>query len=348
MISYTHRQYIFIKVSEEDMRVSVIIPVYNLEKYIGRCLDSLISQDFSDYEVIIVNDGSTDNTAQICDEYAEKYNFIKAVHKENGGVSSARNLGIDLAEGEYIMFVDGDDYVTSNYISTMYQCQIENPDKMIVCNMFKKREDDIEYESLLKNTAKEVTSYPKKDFFLLFKFGISGFPVNKIFNKAKILSSKIYFDTSLELGEDAVFVIEFFNTCNGFIIIADPLYYYCILNSGAASKYRKNRFEQIMPSFTLRIPLISEEYLTDYCDCFLWDFLFCLKNTFDKRNTDNFLKKIKYNNSILKSEAFIFCLEHASKKNESPKYIKLLKRKNYLWIYLYGKLSILSKKFFKK
>ena len=156
--------YDFIRFSEEDMRVSVIIPVYNLEKYIGRCLDSLISQDFSDYEVIVVNDGSTDNTALICDEYAKKYNFIKAVHKKNGGVSSARNLGIDLAEGEYIMFVDGDDYVTSNYISTMYQCQIENPDKMIVCNMFKKNENEIEYASLLKNVAKEATSYPKKDF----------------------------------------------------------------------------------------------------------------------------------------------------------------------------------------
>ena len=338
---------IFIRFSEEAMRVSVIIPVYNLEKYIGRCLDSLVSQDFSDYEVIVVNDGSTDNTAQICDEYARKYDFIRAVHKKNGGVSSARNLGIDLAEGEYIMFVDGDDYVTSNYISTMYQCQIENPDKMIVCNMFKKRESEIEFNTYCKNDNKKYY-YQKIEYFKLYKSRLSAYPVNKIFSKKTLKLNDISFNENHEVAEDVVFVSEYYNFFNGFIIISTPLYYYCILDSGADSRYRKDRFHKISHAFTCRINLVGKENLSEFCDEYLWSFISCLDNTFDKRNTDNFFKKIKYNNSILKSEAFIFCLEHASKKNESPKYIKLLKRKNYLWIYLYGKISKLYKKLFRR
>jgi glycosyltransferase involved in cell wall biosynthesis len=321
------------------MKVSVIIPVYNLDKYIGRCLDSLLNQDFSDYEIIVVNDGSTDNTETVCKEYENKYPIIKLINKKNGGVSSARNEGINASSGDYLMFVDGDDYVTENYISTMYKFQIENPDQLIVCDMFKKTESSTEFNKSLRNAAITKPSlYPKEDFYLLYKFGLSGFPVNKIYSKEKIISSNIYFDTSLALGEDALFVIQYYKTCKGFMILPDPLYYYCILNSGAAMKYRKDRFNQICPSFSVRLPLIKEEHLPEYCDAFLYDFISCLKNTFDKRNTDSFFKKIKYNNSILKSKEFIFCLDHASKKNESPKYINLLKTKNYLIIYLFEKL----------
>ena len=98
-------------------KISVIIPVYNVEKYLVKCLDSLLNQEFSDYEIIVVNDGSPDNSQSIIDSYVERYpKIVKSYIKENGGQGSARNLGISKAKGEYICFVDSDDFVESDFL----------------------------------------------------------------------------------------------------------------------------------------------------------------------------------------------------------------------------------------
>ncbi|KAF3371822.1 glycosyl transferase family 2, partial [Enterococcus faecium] len=90
--------------------ISIIVPVYKVEKYLRKCVDSILAQTFTDFEVILVDDGSPDNSGKICDEYAEKDNRVRVIHKENGGLSSARNAGIDVARGKYLGFVDSDDY----------------------------------------------------------------------------------------------------------------------------------------------------------------------------------------------------------------------------------------------
>ncbi|MDT6814838.1 glycosyltransferase, partial [Enterococcus faecium] len=91
--------------------ISIIVPVYKVEKYLRKCVDSILAQTFTDFEVILVDDGSPDNSGKICDEYAEKDNRVRVIHKENGGLSSARNAGIDVARGKYLGFVDSDDYI---------------------------------------------------------------------------------------------------------------------------------------------------------------------------------------------------------------------------------------------
>ena len=107
------------------MKISVIVPVYNTEKYLPRCIDSILAQTFTDFELLLIDDGSTDNSGRICGEYALKDKRIKVVHKENGGVSRARNLGIDNAQGEYLSFIDSDDYIRP----TMYSELIAIADK---------------------------------------------------------------------------------------------------------------------------------------------------------------------------------------------------------------------------
>ena len=102
--------------------ISIIIPAYNSSEYLKRCLDSIVCQPFEDYEVIVVDDGSTDDTGKVLDEYAKRYSRIKAVHKENGGVSTARNAGLDKAQGDYIIFVDCDDYVHEDIVETLMTC----------------------------------------------------------------------------------------------------------------------------------------------------------------------------------------------------------------------------------
>lgn len=114
------------------MKISVIVPVYNTEEYLRKCLDSIIMQTFKDYEIIIVDDGSQDNSAQIINEYVKKYSCIKAFKKENGGLSSARNYGIEKASGDYLLFVDSDDYIDKDMLKKMYDKAIlENSDIVV-------------------------------------------------------------------------------------------------------------------------------------------------------------------------------------------------------------------------
>ena len=108
-----------------DKLISVIVPIYNVEKYLTKCIESIINQTYKNLEIILVDDGSPDKSPIICDEYAKKDNRIKVIHKKNGGLSDARNYGMSLATGEYISFIDSDDYVTDDYIMTLYSL-IEN------------------------------------------------------------------------------------------------------------------------------------------------------------------------------------------------------------------------------
>ena len=127
-------------------KVSVIVPVYNVEEYLERCLDSLVNQTLKDIEIIIVNDGSTDGSKEIIQKYLNKYKNIVYLEKENGGLSSARNYGIPYAKGEYIGFVDSDDYVEITMYENMYNKAIEEKSDMVECDFIweypnKKRED---------------------------------------------------------------------------------------------------------------------------------------------------------------------------------------------------------------
>ena len=100
-------------------KISVIAPVYNVEKYLPRCIDSILAQTFTDFELLLIDDGSKDHSREICDEYAKKDSRIRVFHKENGGVSSARNLGLDNVKGEWITFVDSDDYLKMEFLSNL-------------------------------------------------------------------------------------------------------------------------------------------------------------------------------------------------------------------------------------
>lgn len=117
-------------------KLSVIVPIYNVEKFLRRCIDSIINQSYSNLEIILVDDGSPDNCGKICDEYAALDNRIKVIHQANGGLSAARNIGIDSATGEYVAFIDSDDYIASNMYDEMISLMETNDLDIISCNAF--------------------------------------------------------------------------------------------------------------------------------------------------------------------------------------------------------------------
>ena len=138
--------------------ISVIVPVYKVEDYLERCLDSILSQTFSDFELILVDDGSPDRCGMICDEYKEKDQRIKVIHKENGGLSDARNKGIDIAHGDYLSFIDSDDWIHPQYLELLMKANEENHTSISICDFL--RTDHFEKADIIKNPNVDLRELP--------------------------------------------------------------------------------------------------------------------------------------------------------------------------------------------
>ena len=189
-----------------NAKVSVIIPVYNAEQYLRKCLDSVLAQTYQDFEIICIDDGSTDNSGAICDEYAKKDSRIRVLHKENGGVSSARNAGLNIAEGGYITFIDSDDYVDTDYIQTLYE-NLEDADA--VASGSREVAGDVvtrvrtPKEQTYKTNRRIKEAYKNNENLFPYYRG----PVAKLYRSSVI--GDLRFEECLVLGEDIVFNIDF-------------------------------------------------------------------------------------------------------------------------------------------
>lgn len=204
--------------------ISIIIPVYNAEKYLRECLDTVLAQSFTDFEVLIINDGSTDSSRQICDEYAEKDKRIKVFHKENGGVSAARNLGIENAKGEWITFVDSDDKVNELFLEKFEIEKHKNLDIFIQSHI-NVYENNTVYSKLINDKvviSNEIGKWLEK--LEIETLNIQT-PWAKLFKKELITQNSIRFNEDFSNGEDHVFVLNYFKYITRLIII--PFHGYC-------------------------------------------------------------------------------------------------------------------------
>lgn len=233
------------------MLISIIVPVYNVEKYLRECLDSLINQTYKNIEIIIVDDGSTDNSGKICDEYEKKNKNIKVIHKENEGLGFARNTGLEYVHGEYVTFVDSDDYVDNDFIEELYKnITTKNVD---ICKSGFKRIDDnhnilairkydicIYNEEETKNTfiPRMIGSLPDK------KDSIEMCVCGAIYKTSYILEYKIKFPSERVLiSEDLFFNIDYAQNINKACTIDYVGYNYRYNTLSLSKKYRKDRFE---------------------------------------------------------------------------------------------------------
>ncbi len=201
------------------MKVSVIVPVYNVESYIKQCVESILNQSFNEFELILVDDGSGDNSGIICDELAQTDDRIVCVHKENGGVSSARNAGLDIAKGEYIAFVDSDDCIASDMLEVLYG------------NMMKYDTDisGIEYAEFSKSLPAIITNsrikYKKNDLMKFIMQKNRLYCVVRYLYKTSILSNQ-RFDCDIKLGEDQMFVFDYVSKCKTLVMSNYNGYFY--------------------------------------------------------------------------------------------------------------------------
>lgn len=253
--------------------VTVVVPVYNVEKYLDRCIDSIVNQTYKNLEIILVDDGSPDGCPQMCDDWAEKDNRIKVIHKQNAGAGMARNTGIENSCGDYILFVDSDDYID---LLTIEKCilSIEKTQSDVV--MFGR------YTVYSDGTTKETPVVTVEYYFtdnqvtddilpglLVHEKGIGISSCNKMFNLQLIKDNNIKYKSEREiLSEDAIFHLELFQFVKSVTIIPEYFYYYFQNEKSFSKTYRKD-LQELNNKFLEYCIRICEKYgnnnlLTDY------------------------------------------------------------------------------------
>ena len=201
-------------------KFSIIVPVYNVENELNRCIDSILIQSEEDFELILIDDGSIDNSGIICDIYEKKDARVKVIHKENGGVSSARNVGLDNAKGEYIVFVDSDDYVTNNYLEKLY-----NPDVgMVSCGIKYIQIDKSCF--ILDNKVEGVFDIGKEIINKMIESKNIYSVYSKMYHNEIIQKNNIRFMEHISLGEDTIFLINYIKNIDSIEVKKDIVYNY--------------------------------------------------------------------------------------------------------------------------
>jgi glycosyltransferase involved in cell wall biosynthesis len=267
--------------------ISIIIPVYNVEKYLSETLNSILSQEFSNYEIILINDGSTDSTGIICDEFSKKYNFIQVFHQVNAGVSVARNKGIDLAKGDYIWFVDGDDLVAKNALNKLHDLLKEYNYELDVLGF-----------SFISLTENKRIPFEKKEFLV---------PVNGdaflkhyerlalwtfLYKRTLIVNNNLKFVEGISVFEDNLFNIEVFSMSKNIVQTNYHLYLYRTDREGSAMATKDFTIDPILKSIllilntlkTIKTKTLSKETSNKINLSFWNDFLYYFDKIKNKKN----------------------------------------------------------------
>ena len=332
-----------------ECKISIIIPVYNAERYLKKCINSIRNQTLSEIEIILVNDGSTDRSKDICDYYRNLDKRVKVIHTKNRGVSHARNIGIQNASGKYIMFADSDDYVEKEWCQELYNLIISESVDLVICgyNVENQRGKKIYIETRVLSEKEDVSSLIVNDFFVLYLKNLLNSPCNKIFRLDVIKKYCIKYDETLSLGEDMIFNLEYINLMSNekIIVLNKSLYNYVWEEKQSLDyKYYDNLF-MIYKYIYHKL----YETLETKCDNlvkyekFYWKRYFfmlerVLENTFNKKNKDYLILKIKMNNSILKDEDFQKSLSYITNNEVKVLYLIALKSKDYVFVYLSNKM----------
>lgn len=246
--------------------ISIIVPIYKVEKYIRQCVDSIINQTYEDIEIVLVDDGSPDNCPQICDDYAKKDSRVKVIHKENGGLMSARQAGLKAATGEYIGFVDGDDWIEPDmYAHFASSIEMYHPDMVLSEFYFSYPEKEgLSSQQLSKpffrKADMEREIYPTmlfKDKF--YSFGVNPCCWSKVFKKALLENNLYTVTTKIKMGEDAAFVYPCLLEAENVAYVDKFLYHYRMNNESITKAYDINMEDTILIPYDILKKAFDED-----------------------------------------------------------------------------------------
>ena len=252
------------------MDISVIIPVYNVEEYLKRCVDSVINQVNTTLEIILVDDGSTDSSGKICEDYAANYPEIKCLHIKNSGPSTAKNAGYDLAQGNYVAFIDSDDEIKPNMFSEMLQSGYKHNADIVCCNYIQINEDRT-FEHTEHTGLEYVLNQDEAIKAILLKDKIYSQCWTKIYKRTTMMENHIRNINGLKTDEDFIYNIQAFPCSQTVCIVDKPLYIYSHRTKSLSKDYFKNHINLYIDNRILRLELLEKiirekfPHLQEYC-----------------------------------------------------------------------------------
>lgn len=284
--------------------VSIIVPIYNGASVLKRCVDSILRQSYMEWELLLINDGSKDESLQICTTYAQMDNRVRVIDKTNEGVSATRNRGITEALGEYVQFIDCDDYVTEDYLQHMVSVMEREDADLVIAGYTRHKVGNI-----TENVPKEAVFHGKQqfaeEFFELYNRWFLNTPWNKLYKRERIASE---FPLELSLGEDLLFNLDYIKDCETIAVVGETGYQYCIENQDSlAIQYRENRFENdiylhkyVLEYVKEHLGMTSEKQWND--EAFVKGVRFSMTNLMRAENIDMLCKKRKIAEWVKNSE----------------------------------------------
>ena len=315
--------------------ISIIIPVFKAESTIRRCVESVLKQSYIDYELLLVDDGSPDSSGQICDEYANMDSRVKVLHQSNGGVSAARNNGLKHAGGDYITFIDSDDWIESNYLQTLVELAEREHSDLVVCGIY--RNFPLKQETYdIVDSVFTIQTENARMFHRLIQSRLVFGPCNKLFKSDIITRHNVIFPAHIDYGEDRLFNYEYLR------------YHYVMGNEESlSSKNRNNLFELELSQWReLRDVYITKGVLNDKAfEDLLTELYWMISDNALKNATSYSLAGLKRIRHILSTSEIIELRQLASnlQQNLFLKYSLLYRQALLLWLTV-GVLSSLKRK----
>lgn len=222
-------------------KISVIVPVYNAEKFLSCCIDSILTQTFSDFELLLIDDGCNDNSGTICDEYVVKDNRVRVFHKKNGGVSTARNLGLKKANGVWVTFVDADDYVKDGYLRDLYEEAIKNCADLVIQDFEFEKENGIVIERWYKPLTKKYHRLELSTMIKEQSLESRGYSFAKLFKIDIVKENNIEFPLNVRFGEDSCFIFRYLMYVTS--VSCSTVVNYCYIDHPGSAIHRKHDFK---------------------------------------------------------------------------------------------------------
>lgn len=307
-------------VKQDCPLVSIIVPVYNVSKYLSRCIESVILQSYSNYECLLIDDGSNEDSGALCDYYTCLDSRFTVIHKKNGGVSDARNTGIDLANGQYIVFCDSDDCVHVHYLEELIKCKNDYINDFVVCGYNKVFNGSEKKRFIYENS--KYSSLRISDYMLLFDKELIQTPYCKLFSSDVIKNQNIRFDIQLSLGEDIVFILNYLGAAKIQAITVSNLALYEYYQNGdnaLSVKFRPDLLDIYEKIYCKIFGYLNawgadKRNIESFYDQRFSHYIIAFHNFMRNENKDSIFKKYRKINSVIKSKSFRKALSFRKEK----------------------------------
>lgn len=301
--------------------ISIIVPIYNSEKYLKECIESIINQTYKNIEVILINDGSTDASEDVCNEYAKNDNRIKIINIKNAGVSNARNVGIDSSKGNWIVFVDSDDWIEKDFCEKLYKEATQDKELDIICSGYKRIYSD-KTEKINCNNKKITYNAHQYLLKLLNVQNGYGFCHMKLIRKKCI--GHVRFNKNIKVGEDALFNMQLVKNTRKVIILGEALYNYRFNENSLVRKYDEKYVEKYLLAMQETLKYLRNEYKEDnvikenfYNYVSYHVLLIAVNYCFNPKNGQSFLKQKRMLKEVCKIKLFAESIKNSNYKDLS-------------------------------